>query len=136
MPQTWTWRLAGDVVARYKVNAQFNPADADKAFDVADAQFRKVAAVPLTLKPSVEKLADGVYVIHNVAGQNQNSMAIEFKDHVFVVEAPGTSDGADNVIKRIKKPFPASRFASLPSRIIMAITLVDCAASSPKAPRW
>ena len=106
VPQTWTWRLAGDVVARYKVNAQFNPADADKAFDVADAQFRKVAAVPLTLKPNVEKLADGVYVIHNVAGQNQNSMAIEFKDHVFVVEAPGTSDGADNVIKRIKETIP------------------------------
>ena len=27
VPQTWTWRLAGDVVARYKVNAQFNAGD-------------------------------------------------------------------------------------------------------------
>jgi hypothetical protein len=37
-------------------------------------------------------------VIHNVAGQNQNTMAVEFRDYVFAVEAPGTSEGADNVI--------------------------------------
>lgn len=106
VPQTWTWRLAGDVVARYQVNAQFNSADAGKAFEMTDAGFRKVPALPLTLKPSVEKLADGVYVIHNVAGQNQNSMAVEFKDYVLAVEAPGTSEGADSVIKRIKETIP------------------------------
>lgn len=106
VPQTWTWRLAGDIVARYKVKAQFNSNDADKTFEMADASFRKVPALPLTLKPSVEKLADGVYVIHNVAGQNQNTMAVEFKDYVFAVEAPGTSEGADNVIKRIKETIP------------------------------
>ncbi|HVG06007.1 MAG TPA: MBL fold metallo-hydrolase, partial [Burkholderiaceae bacterium] len=106
VPQTWTWRLAGDVVARYKVKAEFNPADADKSFEVSDAAFRKVPALPLTLKPSVEKLADGVYVIHNVAGQNQNTMAVEFKDYIVAVEAPGTSEGADAVIKRIKETIP------------------------------
>ena len=106
VPQTWTWRLAGDVVARYKVNAQFNAGDIDKAFEMADAGFSKVSALPLTLKPSVEKLADGVYVIHNVAGQNQNTMAVEFKDYIVAVEAPGTSEGADNVIKRIKETIP------------------------------
>ena len=106
VPQTWTWRLAGDVVARYKVKAQFNSGDADKAFAMAEGSFRKVAALPLTLKPSVEKLADDVYVIHNVAGQNQNTMAVEFKDYVLAVEAPGTSEGADAVIKRIKETIP------------------------------
>lgn len=106
VPQTWTWRFAGDVVARYKVEAEFNAAGTDKAFEMADAGFRKVPALPLNLKPSVEKLADGVYVIHNVAGQNQNTMAVEFKDYVLAVEAPGTSDGADNVIKRIKETIP------------------------------
>ncbi len=106
VPQTWTWRLAGDVIARYKVKAQFNAADIDKAFEIADTGFSKVAALPLTLKPSVEKLADGVYVIHNVAGQNQNTMAVEFKDYVLAVEAPGSSDGADSVIKRIKETIP------------------------------
>jgi glyoxylase-like metal-dependent hydrolase (beta-lactamase superfamily II) len=106
VPQTWTWRLAGDVVARYKVNAQFNIRDADKSFEIGDALFRKVGPLPPTLKPSVEKLADGVYVIHNVAGQNQNTMAVEFQDYVLAVEAPGTSEGADNVIKRIKETIP------------------------------
>ncbi len=106
VPQTWSWRLAGDVVARYKVQAQFNAGDANQAFDVADAPFRRVAALPLTLKPSVEKLSDCVYVIHNVAGQNQNTMAVEFNDYVLAVEAPGTSEGADEVIKRIKETIP------------------------------
>jgi len=106
VPQVFTWRLAGDIVARYKINAQFNSSDANKAFEMTDPAFLKVSALPLTLKPSVEKLADGVYVIHNVAGQNQNTMAVEFKDYVFAVEAPGTSEGADNVIKRIKETIP------------------------------
>ena len=106
VPQTWTWRFAGDVVARYKVNAQFNSGDIGKSFDVADAGFSKASALPPVLKPSVEKLADGVYVIHNVAAQNYNTMAIEFKDYVMAVEAPGTSAGADNVIKRIKETIP------------------------------
>ncbi len=106
VPQTWTWRLAGDVVARYKVNAQFNAGDIDKAFEMADAGFSKVSALPLTLKPSVEKLADGVYVIHNVAGQNQNTMAVEFKEYILAVEAPGTSEAPIDVIKRIKETIP------------------------------
>jgi glyoxylase-like metal-dependent hydrolase (beta-lactamase superfamily II) len=58
------------------------------------------------LKADVEKLADGVFVIHNVAGQNQNTMAIAFKDYVLAVEAPGSSDGAEEVIKRIKETIP------------------------------
>jgi len=45
VPQTWTWRFAGDVVARYKVQAQFNAADTDRAFEMADAGFRKVPAL-------------------------------------------------------------------------------------------
>jgi glyoxylase-like metal-dependent hydrolase (beta-lactamase superfamily II) len=106
VPQTWSWRLAGDIVAKYKVKAVFNAKDADKSFEFADAGFRKVAALPLVLKPTVEKLADGVFVVQNVAGQNQNTMAIEFRDYVFAVEAPGSSEGADSVIKRIKEAIP------------------------------
>ena len=105
VPQNWTWRLAGDIVARYKVKADFSPADV-KSFDFADADFRKVEPVPLNLKPNVEKLADGVFVIHNVAGPNQNTMAVAFKDYVLAIEAPGSSDGADEVIKRIKETIP------------------------------
>jgi glyoxylase-like metal-dependent hydrolase (beta-lactamase superfamily II) len=62
--------------------------------------------VPTQLEESVDKLGDGVFVIRNVAGQNQNTLAVEFSDHVFVVEAPGSSDGADAVIRRIKELVP------------------------------
>jgi glyoxylase-like metal-dependent hydrolase (beta-lactamase superfamily II) len=105
-PQIWTWRFAGDVVAKYKVKADFNVAGAAKRFDFVAEDFTKVPPLPLVQKAHVEKLAPGVFVIHNVAGQNQNTMAIEFKDYVFVVEAPGSSDGADKVINRIKETIP------------------------------
>ena len=107
VPQSWTWRVAGHLQAKYKVKAEFNPTLADSAFEVADAaSFRKVSAPPQTLAANVEKLADGVYVIQNVAGNNQNTLAVAFRDYVLAVEAPGTSGGAENVIKRIKEAIP------------------------------
>lgn len=106
VPQTWSWRMAGDLLARYKVKAEFNPTISEKSFQVAAEGFQRVSAPPLNLDPKVEKLADGVYVIQNVAGQNQNTLAVAFKDYVLAVEAPGSSSGADQVIKRIKETIP------------------------------
>jgi len=106
VPQEWRWRLADEVAARYKVKAEFNPAGGDQAFDVTERGYERVAALPLNLKPSVEKLADNVVVVHNVAAQNYNTMAIGFRDHIVAIEAPGSSDGADKVIQRIKEALP------------------------------
>jgi glyoxylase-like metal-dependent hydrolase (beta-lactamase superfamily II) len=106
VPQLWTWRVAGDQMARYKVKAEFNPAGLDKGFAFAADGFKTVAPMPFDFKQSVEQLADGVYVFHNVPGPNQNSMAVAFKDHVVVVEAPGSSAGADALIARIKETIP------------------------------
>jgi glyoxylase-like metal-dependent hydrolase (beta-lactamase superfamily II) len=47
-----------------------------------------------------------VFVIQNVAGQNQNTLAVAFKDYIVAVEAPGSSAGADQVIERIKAAIP------------------------------
>jgi glyoxylase-like metal-dependent hydrolase (beta-lactamase superfamily II) len=105
IPQLWSWRIAGDVAARYQVKAAFNPAAGERAAEIPTT-YQKVAALPNTFKPSVEKLADNVIVVHNVAAQNYNTMAVAFKDHVVAIEAPGTSDGADRVIERIKDAFP------------------------------
>ena len=88
------------------MKADFNAPGAAKSFDFAAEGFKKIAPLPLVQKAHVEKLADGVFVIHHVAGQGYNTMAIEFKDYVFAVEAPVSSDGADNVIKRIKEAIP------------------------------
>jgi glyoxylase-like metal-dependent hydrolase (beta-lactamase superfamily II) len=65
-----------------------------------------VDPLPNNFEESIEKLSDGVFVIQNVAGQNQNTMAVEFKDYIVAVEAPGSSDGADQVIARIKQAIP------------------------------
>lgn len=106
VPQTWTWRQAGAIVAKYKVRAEVNPAVTDGTFDVAAEGFHKVSSPPPAPTPAVETLADGVYVIRNVAGPSQNTLAVAFKDHVLAVEAPGTSAGTEEVIKRIKEAIP------------------------------
>ena len=106
IPTTWTWMQAGQKVADAKISVELNPAITDEAFKIAAADYRRVEPQPDTLPEQVEKLAAGVYVVHNVAGQNQNSMAVEFKDYIVVVEAPGSSDGADQVIERIKQTIP------------------------------
>lgn len=106
VPQKWTWRIAGDTIASYKVEAEFNPAVGDEAFEIAASGYRTVAANPPAPAPNVEKLADGVFVIQNVAGPNQNSLVVEFRDFIVVVEAPGTSAGSEAVIGRIGETIP------------------------------
>jgi glyoxylase-like metal-dependent hydrolase (beta-lactamase superfamily II) len=106
VPRSWMNRLAGEVNADYSVQVELNPSVTDESFRVAADGYETVKPVPTTLEESVEKLADGVFVIQNVAGQNQNTLAVGFADYVTAVEAPGSSDGADAVIKRIKQLFP------------------------------
>jgi glyoxylase-like metal-dependent hydrolase (beta-lactamase superfamily II) len=103
LPRRWQNRQAGHINANYSAQAEINPAITDDSFRVAATGYTEVQPVPTTLEENVEKLAEGVYVIQNVAGQNQNTLAVEFGDHVVAVEAPGSSDGADAVIKRIKE---------------------------------
>ena len=105
MPQTWR-RRRRRVVTKCKVKVGLNPAGTDQSFDVAAEGFTRVAPLPTVSKAKVEQLADGVFVIQNVAGQNQNTLAIAFKDYIVAVEAPGSSAGADEVIKRIKDAIP------------------------------
>jgi glyoxylase-like metal-dependent hydrolase (beta-lactamase superfamily II) len=106
VPTTWTWMQAGQMVAEAKIAIELNPAITDDAFKVAAEGYRRVQPLPDTLPEQIEKLADGVYVVHNVAGQNQNTMAVEFKDYIVALEAPGSSEGADQVIERIKQTIP------------------------------
>jgi glyoxylase-like metal-dependent hydrolase (beta-lactamase superfamily II) len=106
LPRRWTQRLAGELASRYDLKAEINPPAPEQAFDVAANGYASAQALPLNLEENVDKLADGVFVIQNVAGQNQNTLAVEFADHVLAVEAPGTSDGANEVITRIKELIP------------------------------
>ncbi len=106
VPRTFTQRLLGVDAARLKIEVEFNPPAAERTASVSADGYTKVDAPPDTLKANVEKLADGVYAIQHTAGQNQNSLAVEFTDYVAVVEAPGTSGGSDTVIAKIKELIP------------------------------
>jgi glyoxylase-like metal-dependent hydrolase (beta-lactamase superfamily II) len=106
VPQQWSWQFAGDLAARYRANIEFNPAVDDRTFQVAADGFQKVPPVPLTLPENVEQLADNVIVVHNVAAQNYNTMAVGFRDYVVAIEAPGTSESAERVIQQIKQAMP------------------------------
>jgi glyoxylase-like metal-dependent hydrolase (beta-lactamase superfamily II) len=106
VPRRWSNRQLGEDQTRYTVQAEFDPSVTDDSFKVSAPGYAEVKPVPTNLEENVERLADGVYVIQNVAGQNQNTLAVGFADHVVAVEAPGSSDGADAVIKRIHELFP------------------------------
>jgi glyoxylase-like metal-dependent hydrolase (beta-lactamase superfamily II) len=106
VPKTSLRREGGILVARSRLSAEFDPSDIDTDFTVDDARYTQPKRVPQDFSPRVERLADGVIVLHNIAGVNYNTMAVAFKDYVVAVEAPGTSDGSDKVIARIKQEFP------------------------------
>lgn len=106
VPRRWEFRQAGEFASRFTAQVEINPSVDDAAFEVPADGFAQAQAVPAELPQRVEQLGEGVYVIHNVAGQNQNTLAVAFKDFVLAVEAPGSSGGTDAVIKRIKETIP------------------------------
>jgi glyoxylase-like metal-dependent hydrolase (beta-lactamase superfamily II) len=106
VPQSWNQRLAGDAVSKFKLRTEINPSINDASFAAPIGSFVKVDALPDALKEEVEKLADGVFVLHNVAEQNYNTLAIAMKDHIVVIEAPGSSAGAERALKQIKEAIP------------------------------
>ncbi len=106
-PRSLRLQQAGQLTQHSKLDIAINPAVTDESFEVAAAEnYARVAATPDTLPERVEQLADGVYVLHNVSEISQNTLAVEFKDHIVALEAPGSSAGADKVIARIKATIP------------------------------
>jgi glyoxylase-like metal-dependent hydrolase (beta-lactamase superfamily II) len=106
LPGTFTNIQAGDAVTKAALKAEINPEITDASFVAEAKDYKAVDAVPLTLEQKVETLAPGVHVMQNIAGQNQNTLIVEFADHIVAVEAPGSSDGSDAVIKRVKELIP------------------------------
>lgn len=52
---------------------------------------------------AIEKLADGVYY---VAGQSHHSVAVEFKDHVVLIETPQNEARTTAVFEAVRKTIP------------------------------
>jgi len=61
-------------------------------------------ATPPAAQVTSEKLADGVWYL---AGGTHHSVAVEFADHVAVIEAPLNEDRSNAVIAEVKKLLPA-----------------------------
>lgn len=105
LPSVWTDREADETTGRYRARVEIDPQLPDAAFVVPHDGYAVAAATP-PLREEVERLADGVVVMRNMAGPNQHSMVVAFTDHVVVFEAPGTSAGADKLIGRIEETMP------------------------------
>ena len=60
-------------------------------------------AAPPAVRVTAEKLADGVWYL---AGGSHHSVAVEFADHVAVIEAPLNEDRSTAVIAEVKKLLP------------------------------
>jgi len=61
-------------------------------------------ATPPSAQVTSEKLADGVW---HLTGGTHHSVAVEFSDHVAVIEAPLNEDRSNAVIAEVKKLLPA-----------------------------
>jgi glyoxylase-like metal-dependent hydrolase (beta-lactamase superfamily II) len=107
VPRSLRLQEAGQLTQRSKLDIAIDPAVTDRSFEVTAAKnYTRVAPSPDSLPERVEQLADGVFVLHNVSAASQNTLAVEFKDYIVAVEAPGSSSGADKVIARIKATIP------------------------------
>jgi glyoxylase-like metal-dependent hydrolase (beta-lactamase superfamily II) len=109
VPATFLWKQAGDVVAKWSYEVEFNPQLADATFDDKTDGFRLTPNPALAAqqrKVGVEKLGDGVYLVNNLGGGFYNVMAVEFANHVVAVEAPLGSQVSEQAIAEIKKAIP------------------------------
>jgi len=78
-------------------------AKADVALDLTAPDAVRQATPP-AVRVTSEKLADGVWYL---AGGSHHSVAIEFADHVAVIEAPLNEERSMAVIAEVKKALPA-----------------------------
>lgn len=93
--------LSGELVGDMKLTeAQFNSTLTDDNFKVPAGL---KAAAPAPAAQPFAKYSDNVYTV-NAGGYNV--LAVGFKDHVFVMEAPGGDGASRQAMAEIKKLFP------------------------------
>jgi glyoxylase-like metal-dependent hydrolase (beta-lactamase superfamily II) len=105
LPRTLTHRDAGDTVARYRLEVELSPRVSADSFAGPQGFIALQPNPPAT--EQVERLGQGVFLMKNVAGPDQHSLAVEFDNYILVVEAPGSSEGGDRLIARIKEAIPS-----------------------------
>jgi glyoxylase-like metal-dependent hydrolase (beta-lactamase superfamily II) len=104
-PRTLRMYEAGELTLRGTLDVEINPDTGEPAFEVDAAGYLPFAP-SRPLPEGIERLADGVFVLHSTASPDHNVLAVEFRDHVAVVEAPGSSAGTERAIARIRELIP------------------------------
>jgi glyoxylase-like metal-dependent hydrolase (beta-lactamase superfamily II) len=76
--------------------------EANVAADIAVPE-NVASATPPAVKVEAQKLADGVFYL---IGGSHHSVAVEFKDHIVVIEGPQSEARSTAVIDEVKKTIP------------------------------
>ncbi|HEV8525175.1 MAG TPA: hypothetical protein VGQ71_11795, partial [Terriglobales bacterium] len=106
-PTVWRNRLAGDTASDMKVSdVAVNTKLDDKAFEIPEG-LEKAPTPPQGQPITVSRLADDVVLVRDTGGGNYNVLAVGFKDHILVVEAPQNSGATEAALARIKEALPA-----------------------------
>jgi len=106
LPSQFVIKQAGMVSSDWKVDIKLNPTLDEKAFALNTEGLKELPAQPTPAPVKTVKLADSVALIQGLQGGNYNVLAVNFKDHIFVFEAPVSSAIADQAIRMIKEAFP------------------------------
>lgn len=103
-PRTLRMREAGQETLRASLAIEIDPVT-DPAFVIDQAKFQPVP--PSKSSPErVERLAEGIYVLHSVSDPQHNALAVEFDDFVVAVDAPDSSEGGERLIRKINAIIP------------------------------
>ncbi len=94
-------RRSGDIIEEVNYNdVQFNVTLPESAFAKPEGLDELPQGAPLPTKET--KLGDGVYLFES----GVNSLVVEFKDHVLVVEPPSGGRGPKPTINKAREMFP------------------------------
>lgn len=101
-PEHIVEKQGGFPVLDYTVS-KTDPNNPYVVFPVPDNVEKAAAAGPAPIKVDTAKVADGVYFL---SGGTHNSVAVEFKNYVALVECPLNDDRSLAVIDAVKKTIP------------------------------
>ncbi|MEW6732735.1 MAG: MBL fold metallo-hydrolase [Acidobacteriota bacterium] len=97
-------KRAGEVIDDLAyTEVQLNTSPSDNIFATpSDYKERPMASYPTTVK----EIAQGVFTVGGVGGDNYNILFVAFKDYILVIEAPLSSNAAEAAIAKIKETLP------------------------------
>jgi glyoxylase-like metal-dependent hydrolase (beta-lactamase superfamily II) len=98
-PTRVTESWGGEVVLDLTISA----VGRDVSVDLTVPESVRKAPIPPATRITTEQLAEGIY---NIGGQNANTVAVEFRDHIMAIEGGTHQERSQAVIAEIRRLFP------------------------------